>query len=94
MDNEITEKIDNFLQTLSEIPSKAITEKDKIMSVIKKKKSEFKKALKSGHTRKGIISKLNDELGINISLRDFSKIIGTKKRKSIAKSKDGISTKK
>ncbi len=79
MDNEIANKIASVAKQLSAEPRKKTTAKEAVLSEMRKQKSEFKKALKNGYTRKEIIEKLNED-GIKITSREFASIIGTRKK--------------
>ena len=81
MDTSIAEKVASVAKEFASNPRKKTTEKDVIISEVKKQKAQFKKALKNGYTRKEILNKLHAD-GIKISAREFAEIIGIKKRVS------------
>lgn len=79
MEAEIAEKIASVAKKLAANPRKKITEKDIVLSAVKKQKAQFKKALKNGYTRKDILEQLHDD-GIKITAREFAEIIGVRKK--------------
>lgn len=87
MEIEIAEKVASVAKKLATNPCKKVTEKDIVLSAVKKQKSQFKKALKNGYTRKDILAKLHED-GITITAREFSGIIGTGKRSTTARAND------
>lgn len=76
---KIAEKIASVAKEFAANPRKKNTEKDIVLSAIKKQKSKFKKALTNGYTRKDILAKLHED-GIKITAREFAKIMGIKKK--------------
>jgi hypothetical protein len=79
MENEIAEKVASVAKKLASSSRKKMTEKEVIISAIKKQKTQFRKALKNGYTRRDIIAKLRDD-GIKISPKDLADILGTRKQ--------------
>lgn len=79
MEAEIAKKIASVAKELAANPRKKMTEKDVVLFAVKKQKSQFKKALKNGYTRKDILAKLHED-GIKITSREFAEIIGIRKK--------------